>query len=106
MEAEKLLERGGRDTTSTHPQAGHRRSPPRRRLPNAQFISDGLRGYLARIHATKRATLLSSLAQALVREQRLHRRRRSSLRECIEALELVAKNLDLFEAESQMAGRG
>ncbi len=69
---------------------------------NAQFINGGFHRYLARIRATKkRAGLLGSFAWALVYKSEFTRLV-DQLRECIEALELVTKNFDLFEVEKRI----
>lgn len=67
--------------------------------PNARFISDGLQRYLGRLRAIRqRAGFFGSTSWALV-HKRDFTRLVSRLRECIDNLELVTKNLDLFETE-------
>jgi hypothetical protein len=70
--------------------------------PNAQFIDEGLQSFLVRIRRTKKkAGLFGSLKWALVDKKRFTELVKQ-LKECVEALELVSKNLNLFEEEKRM----
>ena len=67
--------------------------------PNARFISDGLQKYLGRLRSIRQRTgFLGSTKWALL-HKRDFTKLVTQLRECIDALELVTKNLDLFETE-------
>ncbi len=70
--------------------------------PNCAFIDESLHGFLKRIKKTKRrAGIFGALRWALT-DKRMFAELLHRLKECIEALEFVSKNLDLFETERQI----
>lgn len=69
---------------------------------NAQFIDEGLQDFLKRIRKTKkRAGFLGALTWAL-KDKKEFTELLQRLKECIEALELVTRDLNLFEDQRQI----
>jgi len=65
--------------------------------PNARFVDDGMQRYLQDIRAVRQSAGLLDRAKWALSHKRKFTELVSKLKECMEALELVLKNLHLFE---------
>ncbi|KAL9088353.1 MAG: hypothetical protein Q9165_006278 [Trypethelium subeluteriae] len=92
LDAAKLIKRY--DLEERYHQQAH--SPD---SPNAQFIEEGLRDFLRRMKMTKRRNGLTGGFLWALKDKKDFTELLQRSKECIEALELVTKNLDLFERQ-------
>lgn len=92
LDAEKIV--------SKYNVAGNRRqSTTGPLIANEQFINQGIRDYLVKVKTTKKdAGLTGQFQWALVYKRRMTELLQR-LKDCVEALELVSKDLDLFEKQ-------
>lgn len=70
--------------------------------PNVDFIEEGLKGFLLRMKTTKRRGGFTGAFLWALKDKKDFTEMLQRSKECIEALELVTKNLDLFESQRRV----